>query len=600
MSSEWTPPFGRKSENLPSFAIELMTSDYAPEMQLFEMIKNSIEAAAENIVLGAIVESGVRKLFLRDDGCGMDRARLLKYGNFYESGKVQAAHKNHGQGGKLSSSRYNSYGLRVQSCTGKGQVLEITLGHINDPVFGRTYGYQRIYAGNDIIGDVTEEIAGEGFDLSKSFTRIIFCGHSSEQDTVTDPYDLGETKHSFPNELRKHFFRIPSKVRVDFTGDVNTLGANRRFEPWEYSLLKEATPYAAYVATDVEFEAFKLRLHFIHDPLVNGKRGSKNGTTSLFTNPVLSGAGIVYENNLIGQLWDKAWTFTASQAGIYNVGKEVNVFVEVLSGPVRPNPKRTHLALLDHRGNTLGDIDVKHFYEAIKNNIPPEFQEIIERNKPTPNDVEEELARQARIIRQGLARKVQVEAPASGTSHVNTEEDNTTQTLPHNPDKEHVERHERNNRAPVIPRPPKPPHTHEVRGKRVNTVMEEQEQNDTNLRILFRGEADLDGEFSYYDMGEHTIYVNLDRLQVDIAEASVEFSVDPAIASREVTYYFGLFLLQYVYAGFTGQEDQTVVDKVATPQAIQALFEMRNEHGKVYQNTQFKRNLTKNSGQIAA
>jgi hypothetical protein len=76
--------------------------------------------------------------------------------------------------------------------------------------------------------------------------------------------------------------------------------------------------------------------------------------------------------------------------------------------------------------------------------------------------------------------------------------------------------------------------------------------------------------------------------------------VDPAIASKEATFYFGLFLLQYVYAGFTGQEDQTVMDKVATPQAIQALFEMRNEQGKVYQNTQFKRNLTKNNGQIAA
>jgi len=145
-----------------TFLVERIAADCAPLQWVRELTQNSFEAIMRNRDSGwdgegliewdvdwSLVEkSGIYKLQITDNGCGMTGEEIEEYINrLSSSGGIQSDEKNYGIGAKITAGVQNPIGLTYKSWK-KGNGVIATLWKDFEE---RIYGLKKIQIG-DIFG----------------------------------------------------------------------------------------------------------------------------------------------------------------------------------------------------------------------------------------------------------------------------------------------------------------------------------------------------------------------------------------------------------------------------------------------------------------
>jgi hypothetical protein len=188
-----------------------------------EFLKNSVEAGATKIEFGiewqAVEQLGVYRRTVADDGCGMDRAELLRFFSTLGEGarKIGGIHENFGVGAKIAALPWNSEGLVVISYKhGHGSMIWIVL----DPNSG---DYELVEF--EVDGEkknVIEPQDVDGIDwsavrpewLKEHGTVVVLLGSEEYPDTVLGNPQAGEKEiKGLSVYLNSRFWDL-SKVQV--------------------------------------------------------------------------------------------------------------------------------------------------------------------------------------------------------------------------------------------------------------------------------------------------------------------------------------------------------------------------------------------------
>ena len=384
-----------------SFLVTSMIERCPKVMMLRELVKNALEAAAtapagaRQVRLSAVPIEGYRKLAIWNTGRGMDADELFRMCDIASSiRKEHRLDQNFGMGAKVASLPSNRHGLRYRSCH-DGAVHEVMLGY-RDGVYGRLRRPGPAGDWQDVL-DATAAAEQEGRDPSIDWTEVVLFGNVPEQDTMYDPYQNmpGMPVHWIAEELTYKFYRLEPGVEL-----LLDEHQGRRFQPFAERIPAEYSRHETVTLPD------GVRLHYVHDaPLQGDPPRSAAQRGALY--PVHGACGLVYKDELYDVHRWHNWLHVAPIFGIPFAGSAISVFVELPVGfGIIPDGYRQFLRYAD---GSQGEVQCRHFAQAIHQHRPDWLIELIENQAPSArmsNDVYaglDQLLRELKVKRRPRA-----------------------------------------------------------------------------------------------------------------------------------------------------------------------------------------------------
>jgi hypothetical protein len=208
------------------FMVDRLGQDCAPLQFLRELTQNGIEAiqaTAES--RGEIIWdvdwdyfalTGVYKLCIIDNGCGMTGEEMVRYINALSSSvHVQAHDGNYGVGAKIAAATRNHAGLLYLSWKDN---VGATIHLWRDPLTG-AYGLRQMQLpGTERYGHWAkiDDTVKPDDDLAIQHhgTKVVLLGNEEHQDTMTAPPGTPSPSRWIGRYLNTRYFRFPEGVTV--------------------------------------------------------------------------------------------------------------------------------------------------------------------------------------------------------------------------------------------------------------------------------------------------------------------------------------------------------------------------------------------------
>lgn len=206
------------------FMVDRLGQDCAPLQFLRELTQNSIEAIQRGNGSGEIVWdvdwdtyelTGVFKLCITDDGCGMTGEEMVQYINQLSSSVSEQSHEgNFGVGAKIAAATRNHHGLIYLSWReGTGSMIHLW----RDPESGQ-YGLRQQQRPNGTFGHwahVEDTVKPrENPKVELHGTKVVLLGNDPEQNTMQAPSGAPSPSQWVARYLNTRYFRFPEGIRV--------------------------------------------------------------------------------------------------------------------------------------------------------------------------------------------------------------------------------------------------------------------------------------------------------------------------------------------------------------------------------------------------
>jgi hypothetical protein len=380
------------------------TIDRCPKvMMIRELFKNALEAAhheADGKVVFSVVDEGVPKLSIWNNGPGMDDEELSRMTNLAASiGKVKGLDKNFGMGAKVASLPSNRRGIRYRSCK-EGRVHETILCE-REGVYGRL---RRFDTNGTPLGDVVEVtdllLSHGGYQLNQDWTEVVLLGNRAEQNTVQDPYDGDPGQKAFwlATYLYHRFYSLPDNVEVRLLeGTHARKDGSRRFET--ISARRAKGVFAQHETIEL---ANGVRLHYIYDEPMGDTSHNRSVSGSIASN--LSTCAVVFQGEMYDVLTGRSWTIEAPTFGIPFGARHISVHIELPDDYlVLPEGYRQFIRYADGEQDR---VEAKDFALQVLENRPEWLVDLIHSMAPNSGDSSDEI----RSRLQDLLNKLRVRA----------------------------------------------------------------------------------------------------------------------------------------------------------------------------------------------
>jgi hypothetical protein len=374
-------------------------------MMIRELVMNGLEAAAHaalgqrQVVIGACMHKGARKLRIWNTGPGLNAAELLQITDLASSLRKQTSlDQNFGMGAKVASLPSNRRGLRYRSCTG-GRVCEVVMGYRES-----TYGRLRVGPEGAEVIDVTDICLVEGdYDLSLDWTEVLLEGNSAEQDTVTAPY--GTTLKVTPDwlvaYLQDRFFRLPHDVNLMLSPGIWSSA-----EPCAIIGLDDRRGEFGHTETRVTPSGVKI--HYYYDPPEGESTKSAKGAMATSS----SRGAIVFRDEMYDVRSADKWLQDAPNYGVPFGAKYVSIFVELPPDYlVWPEAYRQFLRF---RGNDQRQVHMGDFSALVRSYMPTWLAKIIRSFGPSQANYINEISSELKALLALLGVEPASEVPGPG------------------------------------------------------------------------------------------------------------------------------------------------------------------------------------------
>lgn len=284
-----------------------MINNCPSHMLAREYVKNAIECGATQIEWGVEVIDGVPKLFIKDNGSGMDLETFKKLPNMaVVTGKNKGKHGNKGIGAKISALHSHPGGVVYKTATPEDGVLMLKMW-MED---GRL-----VYSSPELIQKPSDSI--------RPYTKVTFLGRSTSHDTVKQPWKRSSTTVPVARAIAQRFFRLPDGVVVS----ANNLSK----EP----VTNVPSIFEAYKRIARKHVAIKkdgLIIHYFHlKKRMDGKlkEGEASSVRHGAANVMQFLSAIVYKDETYDVHYGASWRNESIYYDLVHVADEVVVFVEI-------------------------------------------------------------------------------------------------------------------------------------------------------------------------------------------------------------------------------------------------------------------------------
>jgi hypothetical protein len=385
-----------------AFFLDNFSKDCGPLQYVREFTQNAIEAIRKaGREHGYIVWSfdkltyertGIKKLCVTDNGCGMSSDELVRHiNNLSSSGGTQAFDRNYGIGAKVSSATRNHAGVEYLSWQqGEGNTICLW----KDPVTGE-YGLKpfRSPDGDDHVAELSP-IALEKFPSVAEFgsgTHVVLHGQTENEDTFSTSKEVsgrgaGQWVRKY---LNTRYFRIPQNIRIDcqtagggddgfrfVTGQGPVLDAIAGELKGKVQL-KNATAYW-WIVPEAESDLdVPVRMHSSSKPIAS----MKTFNPSYF---VTGHIAALFQDELHDTIRSSQGRALLQQCGVIVGPDRVVIYVEPTGSGVAPNMARTNL-LIDGEPLPWGD-----WADEFRAKLPRAIRDFMAAMQPAPHDSKNE------------------------------------------------------------------------------------------------------------------------------------------------------------------------------------------------------------------
>jgi hypothetical protein len=463
-----------------AFLVSSMIERCPKTMMIRELVMNGLEAAAHaapgqrQVVIGARMHEGARKLRIWNTGPGLNAAELLQITDLASSLRKQTSlDQNFGMGAKVASLPSNRHGLRYRSCTG-GRVSEVVMGYREG-----TYGRLRVGSERTEVIDVTDTCLAEGeYDLSLDWTEVLLGGNTADQDTVAAPY--GTTLKVKPDwlgaYLENRFFRLPHDVNLTLLPAI-WAGVEPR------AIVGLDDRRSEFGRTETCITPSGVKIHYYYDPPEGESTKSAKGAIAATT----SRRAIVFRDEMYDVRSGETWLQDAPNYGVPFGAKYVSIFVELPHDYlVWPEAYRQFLRF---RGNDQRQVHMSDFSALVRSYMPTWLAKIIRSFGPGQANYIKDISNELRALLASLGveptSQLQVPGGAERSASAAEAKPKSAETQANKPQAPHPQP---KLKLPVFERPP------EIIGLR------------TPEQITERA---LDGRAGKFYPQSHQIFVNL-------------------------------------------------------------------------------------------
>lgn len=362
-------PAGARKSNAALVAV------MPPWIYPVEVLRNSLQAGAQNIRFEVVEIDGVRKLAITDDGTGIASEYLDKVAHQFKtiSGRDDTLAGNKGLGARAAALRSSPAGTVWQTRNADGEFQFV----IRRSAEGYSLG--------------TDPVPTSGNINTPTGTRLIFIGDSAEHETASSAW-TGATRPALANTVQRRFFSIKQGVRVEFD---KALIAGENWNPLLKPLQdiylhfhgcgkgksnKGAALAKARKETVVRVDE-SLTLHYFHLPVAQERASSYGLNASIVQTPLAF--GVAFADDCASEMYSATFNAESSDIAAYlgltDVYREVAVIAEI-SNPdpdaprYVPNEHRTALIDLQNEGRA---VTLRHFQRQAIQHRPEWLQALI-------------------------------------------------------------------------------------------------------------------------------------------------------------------------------------------------------------------------------
>jgi hypothetical protein len=376
------------------FLLDRVSHDCAPLQYVRELTQNSIEAirkaGREHGVISwgydraTFARSGIKKLSITDNGCGMNSDEMLGYlNNLSASGSEQSLHGNYGVGAKISSYARNQAGVIYLSFqNGEGSLVQIW----KDPGTGE-YGLRD--QGGDHVASLPRKVISELGIIEQfgSGTHVVLQGMLPNEDTFSSSKDIavrgpGQWVRRY---LNTRYFRLPNNIEIR----CQTAGGGDEGERYVTGQGPVLDGIALEKGT-VQLSDARAHWWLIQKEKTRADlpRPLRLGAAKPITRIDTLGPGYnischiaaIYQNELHDTIGGTSAKFLVQQFGVTVGSDQVIIYIEPTSAGVVPNMARTQL-LLD--GESLPWSD---WADEFRGKLPKEIREFMDQVQPAKHD----------------------------------------------------------------------------------------------------------------------------------------------------------------------------------------------------------------------
>lgn len=409
------------------FLLDRFAVDCGPLQYVRELTQNSIEAIRRaGRDKGEIVWSyddltfertGIKKLCITDNGCGMTAEEMVRYlNNLSSSGSVQSIDGNMGIGAKISAAAKNRAGVEYLS-------WRDGIGHVicfwKDPVSGE-YGlkpFENDYGDQEHVALLTTEAiqTQPTIEAYGAGTHVVLHGQTENEDTfsASDEYTDRKAGQWLRKYLNTRYFRLPTNIRID----CRTAGggdAGFRYVTGQGPVL-DAIAMAKGTVNLKNAVAHWWLVPKADSDLAEPVRveGATKAVASMKSfNPSYFTTGHVaatYQDELHDVIRGNAGRVLLQQFGILIGFDQVVVYVEPTGPAVVPNMARSVL-LIDGAALPWGD-----WADEFRGKLPEEIKAFMARIQPAAHDTKNEDERIRSVME---LYKITKYKPSANGAHV--------------------------------------------------------------------------------------------------------------------------------------------------------------------------------------
>ena len=206
-----------------TFLVERIAADCAPLQWVRELTQNSFEAIMRHRESGwsgegliewdvdwSLVEkSGIYKLQITDNGCGMTGEEIEEYINrLSSSGGIQSDEKNYGIGAKITAGVQNPIGLTYKSWKNGAGVIATLWKDFEEGI----YGLKKIQIGDNFgsFAPLNDEAKNKNV-IQDHGTSVVLQGNSIEENTY---YDSSRKQKWLISYLNSRYYELPKNITL--------------------------------------------------------------------------------------------------------------------------------------------------------------------------------------------------------------------------------------------------------------------------------------------------------------------------------------------------------------------------------------------------
>lgn len=376
------------------------------DMFVREFCKNALEASSfaehPRVKWWQFTEGGYRKLYVWNNGVGMDADDLIRVMDLSASGreKTQGIDGNYGQGAKLTGLRANNAGLLWRTCK-DGVVSQLLLGWEDnvpgiipqgddDDTAEHVLDVSELY-GNVMLSEFDKDLfaaTGERPMLSFDWTMVVFLGNDISQDTVADPWGNGHPgdgakDYWLVNKINRRFYDLRGcgVTAINTTSSVQGRNCEGLYHiPVE----QEET---------VLFENFRIRYCVL--------KGSKSRSSE-----AAKGYGghcaLVFRNEVYEPLFGGDWNSRSSQFGVWAGQGRIAIQI-VLADDYNASPNEQRMQLERELPYAKREqITLDEFEDLVEENLPQFIRDFADSQRGPKRQKSEKVSQRIKQLMQDL------------------------------------------------------------------------------------------------------------------------------------------------------------------------------------------------------